>query len=216
MVPVCAAHAFSIDEIMLHAEQKSWYAGKNLQAGDFFTYGICDGTAVARTDCYTVRMDFYALMESGNRNIWMVQAEIHDGDQTTPHILAVDASSLDIKTIDFVAEPYADSIERTVFFIGEFASEHSPGQLSIGSTWGELASLDPNSELTVMSRGYYSIPAGKDDIDVYLVQHTLFDTSSFAIHRDIPLPVSGILYDPYWPLPEPRVLFVFELVDTNL
>jgi len=91
MVPVCAAHAFSIDEIMLHAEQKSWYAGKNLQAGDFFTYGICDGT-----------------------------------------------------------------------------------------------------------------------------QHTLFDTSSFAIHRDIPLPVSGILYDPYWPLPEPRVLFVFELVDTNL
>ena len=146
----------------------------------------------------------------------MVQAEIHDGEQTIPHILAVDTSSLDIKTIDFAAQQYADSIERTVFFIREFASAHSPGQLSIGSTWGRIASLDPDAEMTVMSRDYYSFPTSRDDIDVYLVQHTLFDTSSFVIHQDIPLPLSGILYDPYWPLPESRILFVFELVDTNL
>ena len=69
MIPVCAAHAFSIDDIIRHAEQKSWHAGKNLQAGDFFTYEICDGTAVARTDCYTIRMDFYALMETDNRDL---------------------------------------------------------------------------------------------------------------------------------------------------
>ena len=207
----CAAYAVSVDDIARHATQNSWHAGKNLQPGDYFLYAICDYSIMMQDECYTVRLDFALLLESGARDVWVVQAELYGGDHAARHVFAVDVASLEISTIDFDAEARADSVRDTVFFMSRFAP---PQQLAVGSSWGPYPSVDPGAELVVASRSYYDLP-DLGDVEVYLAQNTLFETSTFAIHRDVSFPVHGIVYDPYWTLPNPGVEFVFELLETS-
>jgi len=209
------AYPSGVDEIIQHSRDSMWYAGDGIVPGDFFTYEVCDATDRHRDGhgCYTVRLDFYAVMKSSGRDVWIVQAGVRDDGADSHHVLAVDLDTMGIRTMDYAARHYAESLSRTVLLVADFADRQAPKPLDIGEVWGHPPSVDPYAELVVASRD--SLEVQGRDLDVFLVQHRFFETSTIAIHRDVALPVSGVLYDPYWPLPDPPILFVFELTESS-
>jgi len=210
------AYPSAVDEIIQHSRHNTWYAGGGLVPGDFFTYEVCDATDRHRDGhgCYTIRLDFHGIMKSSGRDVWMVQAGVRDGGADSHHVLAMDLDTMEIRTMDHAARHYAESLSRTVLSVADFADLQSPKPLDIGAVWGHPPSVDPYAELVVASRDRLEVQGRY--LDVFLIQHRFFETSTIAIHRDIALPVSGVLYDPYWPLPDPPILFVFELTGSSV
>lgn len=210
-----AAYAYSVDDIIKRTTQNQWHVGMGITPGDFFTYAVCDGTPripYMDESCYTIRMDFYAELESYGRYMWIVQAEITTEDTTIHRIFLIDSETMKITTVPADAGyAHSESVGDTILYLAEFANKATPKNLLMGHTWGTLDSIDTNAKLIVALND--SVQINEQTLDVSILQHKFFETSAFAIHRDIPFPIYAVMYDPYWPLPEPPILFTLELTD---
>lgn len=209
-----AVYAPGIEEIIRQADHNKWHVGKNISHGDFVVYVICDSQSHhGRQGCYTIRMDFYVLMQSENRDVWVVQAEIQTDDSTMNHVFVMDSMTMRIQTISHDATAYARSVQDTVLFVAGLATELYPKPLSVGQVWGDISSIDPDASLILQSQDTVTIQ--DTDVDVFVLQYTLFETTYFMINPDIPFPIHGVFYDPYWPIAEPPVRFTFEMIESS-
>ena len=230
--------SFSVEDVIRYNQHNSWYAGKGITPGDFFVYDVCDvtgngigggGAAVAGGvdapatvttatptgdhggGCYTIRLDFYAELQSGNRDVWVTQAEITRNGTVHHRIFMIDSGTMEIKTA-YGGRPHADSVDATLFFLDGFAHKSAQKTLRVGEVWGTVGSFNDGAKLVVTSQDTVQMHGG-GELDVFILQYEFFETSTFAVNRDMPFPVHGVAHDPYWPLPGPPVLFAFELVE---
>ena len=181
-----------------------------------YTYSVCGSShqLVHVGECYTIRVGFYAELESGGKGVWVVQAEIDAGGGAGPdnRVPLIGSDTMEITAPYAGAGDYAGSVEETVFFLDRFAGGHLPQRLAVGETWGSVVSPNPNLDAVVASRDSAQL-AGGGTLDVFIVRYDLFETSVFAANRDMPFPVYAVAYDPRWQLPDPPVRFTFEPVD---
>lgn len=213
VLPVSAqADSFSFESVLEKFSRDLWHVGDGITPGDSFSYAVCDFKHRFLTQigsCYHIRLDFYIELESQGRDVWVVQAEISDGDDNHPHrhIFLMDSDNLEITT-DHIGSDYAASMEKTVLYLAQFAHEQAPKSLTVGETWGHVSStLDVGSDLVIVSKE-------KDALgDVFLLEFGLFESSIFVISRDLPFPVSATVYAPHHPGIDPPVLFTFEMLD---
>lgn len=213
--PAHTADSFSIETVLEKFSKDLWHVGKGITPGDSFSYAVCDFKHRFLTQsgsCYHIRLDFYITLESQERNVWVVQAEISDADDSHPHrhIFLMDSKTLEITT-DHIGANYATSMENTIMYLAQFAREQIPKPLVMGKTWGSVSStLDVGSDLVVVSKERGALG------DVFILEFGLFESSTFVISRDLPFPISASVFDPHHVGINPPVLFAFEMLDHTL
>ena len=205
--------AFSVQDIIDHNSENMWYAGENLSPGDSFSYSVCDNTQrfIVGDHCYDIRLDFFAEMISGNNDVWVVQAEIHQNNSTKYHIFLIDSDTMQITT-DYVGSKFANSMEDTVLYLLSFAYKESPKNLKVGSIWGTVPSRIGDLNVVVSSTELFEDSNGTIH-DTYSIQYGFFKSSVFLVSPDIAFPVYAVTYDTYVANHDPRILFTFELQD---
>lgn len=209
-----AASGYGADEITARASSGLWHAGMGLGAGDHFEYDVCDATGAPASGphCYAVRLEFVALLGSGAGDVWVVQSLVREGaEEPVRHILFIDPRTMSAAAASAGSRAHADSVGQTVLYLAGLANEHSPKRLAVGEWWGDVGSILPHSRLIVASQT--AIPG--DSPGAFVLEHDFFETSTFIVAGGVSLPVSGTLYDPYWPLPDPGVLFSFEMTGSS-
>ena len=226
--------AFDINDIVTEHTKNQWYTGKGIAPGDSFTYRICDYHDRhlffdgPQNSCYQIRMDFYIQLESYTRdNIWVVQAEIilvdDNNNHNDPffHIFLIDPDTMQIKTYSSnnnkLKSSYVESIEQTIFYLHKFASEQQPKHLHIGGNWGKILSrTNFGTDLIITSKDQITTSAttiqNSTTMNVFVLEYGLFESSTFTISPDIAFPLTGTIHDPHWILPDPPLLFTFELI----
>ncbi len=180
-------------------KQSSWYFGEGLKQGDFFKYKICDSILIIPTspdNCYTITLQVVAFLPSPQGDIWLISAHVDHRVRNVDFILQVSDSSFNIIT-DGTSIPYADSLERTLEWVMNFASKHKPQPLVIGKSWGVVASdIVPETNLTVMQVD--SVQIGEKIIPTYKIGYSLIKDSFLQIKDGFPIPINAVIYKPHF------------------
>ena len=207
-------YAFGIDDIIEQNTKHAWYAGKGISPGDSFEYLVCDNTRhhIDEGGCHHMRLDFYIELESQNRDVWIVQANVTGDEGTGLHIFLIDSDTLQVST-DRATDALAGSLENTVFYLSQFTHSQLSKQLRVGSIWAEVPStIELGSKLIVIAEDTIQIENG-NILNVFVLRYGLFESSIFTVSPDLPFPVSAVAYDPSYITSNPPVLFTFELLD---
>lgn len=175
----------------------SWYFGKGLKPGDFFEYRICDyllKIPESPDNCYVITLDAVALLPSQQGEIWIMSAHVDHRVRNVDFILQVSNSSFEMIT-DGSSIPYADSLERTLGWVMEFASKHKPQPLIVGKSWGAVASdAIHETELTVMQVD--SVQMGGEVLSTYRIGYSLIQDSFLQVNAGLPIPITAVIYKP--------------------
>ena len=197
-----------------NTQDMMWHIGDQITPGDSVIYEICDYRHPTPHDvgCYQIQMDFHVKLASMNKSVWIVQAAITKNNLTQNHIFLIDSDMLKITT-DYTGGYYADSIKETVLYLAKYASGWAPKYLHVGERWGIIeSSFGYNIGLVVSYKDIIEIANG-EILDVYTIQYRLWDPSTFTISKDLPFPITAIVYSPYQQTSEPVLAFTFELLD---
>ena len=143
--------------------------------------------------------------------MWVTQAETIRNGTSHHHIFMIYSGTMEIKTA-YGGRPHADSADATVFFLDALHAGVRK-TLRVEEVWWIVGSFNDGAKLVAVPWVPCSSAAGAGWMSA--VQYEFFETGTFAVNPDMPLPVCGAAHDPYCPLPqppEPPALFAFELV----
>ncbi|MEW6043989.1 MAG: hypothetical protein AB1608_06965 [Thermoproteota archaeon] len=190
-------------------EFQEWYFGQGLTAGDEFVFEICDYALripQSPSPCYVATLSFVTLLPSNQEEVWIVSAHVKHGASDydiifhhtkTTHVMRTDVANIS----------YADSLQRTLGWINEFASEYKPQVLGVGKSWGTIASGAGQIHLTV-SR----IEQTDDEKEqTYVLGYELAKDSYLQIRPGFPFPLKAKVYKPVF-LQEQPLSFAFQLL----
>jgi hypothetical protein len=193
--------------------QPVWSLGEGLQPGDVFVYRICDAylrIPESPDPCYVVRMHFLNLLDGIEGKIWIVSVHVDHKTRQLNTIFHIVADSSSIRT-DKESIQYAQSVERTLQWIGKYASKHKPQPLRIGSIWGIVTSDSSTRNDLVVSQ-IDSIVLQNTSYNTYKVMHLLIKESFLQIKDEFPFPITAHVYKPISTHQNIPLAFSFELV----
>lgn len=200
-------------EMIGKEKQPFWHFGEGLKPGDSFEYKICDyllKIPESPDNCYVITLDVVALLPSLQGNVWVMSAHVDHRVRNVDFILHVSDSSFEMTT-DGLSISYADSLERTLEWVMEFASNHKPQPLVIGKSWGVVASdVVPETKLTVLQAD--SVQMESEIIPTYKIGYSLVQDSFLQIKDGFPMPIKAILYKPVSIFKDIPLAMTFELL----
>ena len=154
----------------LRQQEHLWHLGKNLSAGDSYTYKICDPENIQTSAsnyhyfvqgnddhnssvCYMIKLDFVNLLSSDenliNRDVWVVQTAIHENNDFRYSVFHIDTKTFEVTSADTIhpdTRKYTKSLQNTLFSIHKYTAPE-PLLLQIGQNWGEVTeALQPGGE----------------------------------------------------------------------
>ncbi len=192
-------------------KQQVWYFGEGLKAGDEFTFEICD--PILRIPeigdhCYTITMRFFALLPTHEGMTWIVATHI-DHKVKTEMIFQISQESFKIKT-DGTNVAYANSIERTVGWIRQFAAENKPQILSVGKLWGTVKG-DSNwpTQISVERTDFGELGNAEQ---TYLLGYSFLKESQIQIKDGFPFPLKATIYKPISSHQDTPIDFSFQII----
>lgn len=194
----------------------TWYLGKGLIPADQFTYKICDTILTipeSPDHCYQISLEFVDILKGPNGDVWVVQAVMDHQDKKTFSIFQISANTFDITT-DGASIPYADSVSRTLFWIGKFANEFDQRPLAVGKSWGRVATYTaPETELVVRNKEVITYDDSNQQLQTFLLGYNLIEQSTININDDFPFPIKAEIYKPTISHQNIPLQFTIELVD---
>lgn len=202
---------------LLHRKGKAdtWYLGKGLGPSSLFIYKVCDMflTIPESPDhCYRISLEFIDTLKGPRGDAWIVQAVIGHQDKKTYAIFQISDTTFDI-TADGTSIPYADSVLRTIFWIGKFANELNQKSLSVGKSWGSVATTTaPTTELVVRNIEVTSLDH-KEQLPTFVIGYNLIKQSTINISENFPFPIKAVIYKPTTSYQNIPLQFSIELVD---
>ncbi len=105
------------------------------------------------------------------------------------------SSTFDITT-DGTSIPYADSVSRTIFWIGKFANELDQKPLAVGKSWGKVATYTaPATELVVKNTQVIEFN-NEGPFHTFVLGYNLIEQSTININEDFPFPIKSVIYKP--------------------
>ena len=173
------------------SNQDNWSLGLDLLGGDSYNYHICDPSLlVSESFCYDIELTFLDTLRTHDRSVWIVQATIiHDGNLDYA-IFHIDEDSFDVQT-DVFSKPYGDSVEKTLFWMQQYAPTRESKPLKVGSSWGDVSEfLTPDENLMVKSISDFSFNGMGGLYDVG------FSRANFVISQNHPFPFDAQVQRP--------------------
>ena len=195
----------------------AWYLGKGLGPSEVFTYKVCDMVLIipeSPDHCYQIRLEFIDVLKGPHGDVWIVQAVMDHQDRKTYAIFQISATTFDITT-DGTSIPYADSVSRTIFWIGKFANEFDQKPLAIGKSWGKIAThTAPETELIIRNE-VSGVGSKEQQFQTFTLGYNLIEQSTLSISDDFPFPIKAVIYKPITSHQNIPLQFTIELVDYN-
>lgn len=174
-----------------------WSFGENLNAGDRFSYRICEYALhipELPEPCYDVTLHFLYLLPGTTGNIWIVAVEINHAQKQINTVFHIDAESFEIST-DGITIQYANSLERTLEWIKNYAHKMRPQPLTIGKSWGVVAT-DAGAPLPLLVNQIDFMAIENDGFSVYRVGYALVEESHVYIKDGFPFPLEAVIHKP--------------------
>jgi hypothetical protein len=144
--------------------------------------------------CYVVTMEFLQLLPTPSGKTWVVATHVDHNVRATDMIFQINADSFKTTT-DGTSIPYAHSIERTLWWVNNFASRFKPQELTIGKSWGVIAS-DSDSPTELMIEQVDAVQIGNQIYHTYKLGYLLAQESIVQISDEFPFPLQAIVYKP--------------------
>ena len=206
----------SVDLLHRKGKPATWYLGKGLVPGDQFTYKICDMILIipeSPDHCYQISLEFIGILKSPHGDVWVVQATMDHQDKKTYSIFQISATTFDITT-DGTSIQYANSVSRTLFWIGKFANELDQKPLAIGKSWGKVATYTaPATELVVRNTQVIGFDNNEQQFHTFVIGYNLIEQSTVNINEDFPFPIKAVIYKPTASHQNIPLQFTIELID---
>lgn len=202
---------------LLHRKGKAdtWYLGKGLGPSSLFIYKVCDMVLAipeSPDHCYRISLEFIDILRGPRGDAWIVQAVIDHQNKKSYAIFQISDTTFDITT-DGTSIPYADSVSRTLFWIGKFANESNQKPLSVGKSWGMVATTTaPATELVVRNTEVTSL-YHKEQLPTFVIGYNLMEQSTIYISENFPIPIKAVIYKPTTSYQNTPLQFSIELVD---
>lgn len=205
----------SVDLLDRKGKPATWYLGKGLVPGDLFTYKVCDMILIipeSPEHCYQISMEFIDILKSPHGDVWIIQVTMDHQDKKTYSIFQISATTFDITT-DGTSIPYADSVSRTIFWIGKFANELDQKPLAVGKSWGEVATYTaPATELVVRNTQVIEFN-NEEPFHTFALGYNLIEQSIVNINEDFPFPIKSVIYKPTISHQNIPLQFTIELIE---
>lgn len=205
-----------VDLIHKKGRSATWYLGKGLGPSQAFTYKVCDMFLIlpeSPDHCYQIRLEFIDILKGPHGDTWIVQAVMDHQDKKTYAIFQISNTTFDITT-DGTSIPYADSVSRTIFWIGKFANEFDQKPLTIGKSWGKIAThTAPETELVIRKGEVIGLGRNEQQFHTFTLGYNLIEQSTLSINEDFPFPIKAVIYKPTVSHQNVPLQFTIELVD---
>jgi len=193
----------------------TWHLGKGLGPGSQFTYKVCDMVLTIPESpghCYQISLEFIDILKGPRGDVWIVQAVMDHQGKRTYSIFQISAATFDITT-DGASIPYADSVSRTIFWIGKFANEFGQKPLVVGKSWGKVAThAAPKTELVVRNTEIINLDK-EQQLHTFVLGYNLIESSTVNINEDFPFPIRATIYKPTISHQNIPLQFTIKLVD---
>ncbi len=215
LVLVLATSLFVIPLDAIHAEaEKSWYLGKGLIVGDSFTYKICDPLLLIKVKvkdmCYTAKLDFKQITKNSNVKNWIAQAEIEHGSRIINSTMQISALTFQART-DYTMKPYAMSIQRTLFYLNNYANILAQKPLEVGAVWGDAVAYGAHGAKIVVKQ-LKAMEVADLELQTYKLGYEVMKESTLYLADDFPFPIKAKMYEPTLAYPDPPLKFEVELI----
>jgi len=172
----------------VHAASESWYPGKGLKQGDYFSYNVC------WTDwhnCSSLQMDFWVKNETSDGSGWNLVFVAVDGSIVQKGIMTIGKITPDPTSFDSNISDYAAVYRSTVSWLDSFATKDSPKSFDVPA-WGRTGSVGGQS-------------VGPTTHEKVTVQAGTFNTWILGWHKGVD---NMIWVDPSVPFPVKAKVYV--------
>jgi hypothetical protein len=208
------SNADPVDLLYRKGNSHTWYLGKGLGPGSLFAYKVCDMTLTipeSPDPCYHISLEFIDVLKSSHGDVWVVQAVIDHQNKRAHSIFQISPTTFDITT-DGTSIPYSDSVLRTIFWIGKFANEFGQKPLTVGKSWGKVATYTaPNTEFVVRNDEIINLKGHQ--VHTFVLGYNLIEQSTVNISENFPFPIRATIYKPTISHQNIPLQFTIELVN---
>src|SRR5579864_3783949 len=181
IIPVAlqSAHATSASD--------SWYPGKGLKQGDYFSYNVC------WTDwhnCAPLQMNFWVKNETSDGSGWNVVFGVVDGSNMQKGIMTIGKITPDPTSFDPNISDYTGVYRSTVSWLDSFATRDTPKTFDVPA-WGRTGSVGGQS---VGPIDHEKVTVGAGTFDTYVLGWHKGIDNKIWVDSSVPFPVKAIVY----------------------
>lgn len=196
--------------------ENMWHLGKGLLVGDSFTYKICDPLLSiklkVKDTCYIAELEFKQITKNSSGKSWIVQTNIEYAGKIMNSTMQISALTFQVRS-DYTMKPYAMSIQRTLFYINNYANIVAQKPLEIGKVWGHVAAYG-SYDVKIAVRQLKTMEVGDFEVQAYKVGYEMMKESTLYIVDNFPFPVRAKVYMPTLAHPSPPLKFELEVLAT--
>jgi plastocyanin len=165
----------------------SWYPGKGLKQGDYFSYNVC------WTDwhnCAPLQMNFWVKNETSDGNGWNVVFVAVDGSNVQKGVMAIGKITPDPTSFDSNISDYTGVYRSTVSWLDSFATKDNPKTFDVPA-WGRTGSVGGQSVGPV---SHEKVSVGAGTFDTYVLGWHKGVDNKIWVDSSVPFPVKAVVY----------------------
>lgn len=177
----------AIQSVHATSATDSWYPGKGLKQGDYFTYNVC------WTDwhnCTPFQMNFWVKNQTSDGNGWNVVFGVVDGSNIQKGIMTIGKITPDPTSFDSSISDYTGVYRSTVSWLDSFATRDTPKTFDVPA-WGRTGSVGGQS---VGPINHEKVTVGAGTFDTWVIGWHKGVDNKIWIDSSIPFPVKAIVY----------------------
>jgi hypothetical protein len=165
----------------------SWYPGKGLKQGDYFSYNVC---FTDWHNCAPLQMSFWVKNQTSDGSGWNLVFLTVDGAIVQEGIMTIGKITPDPETFDPNISDYTAVYRSTVSWLDAFATSDSPKTFDVPA-WGRTGSVGGQSVGPV---DHESVTVGAGTFDTWVVGWHKDVDNKIWIDSSLPFPVKAVVY----------------------
>ncbi|MDH2906799.1 MAG: hypothetical protein PXX83_01745 [Candidatus Nitrosotalea sp.] len=177
----------ALQSVHATSSSDSWYPGKGLKQGDYFSYNVC------WTDwhnCTPFQMTFWVKNETSDGSGWNLVFLAVDGSIVQKGIMTIGKITPDPTSFDHNISDYTGVYRSTVSWLDSFATKDTPKTFDVPA-WGRTGSVGGQS---VGPIDHETVTVGAGTFDTWVIGWHKGVDNKIWIDSSIPFPVKAIVY----------------------
>lgn len=166
----------------------SWYPGKGLKQGDYFSYNVC---FTDWHNCAPLQMSFWVKNQTSDGSGWNLVFLTVDGSIVQKGIMTIGTITPDPTSFDPNISDYTAVYRSTISWLDSFATKDSPKTFDVPA-WGRTGSVGGQS---VGPLNHETITEESGTFDTWVVGwHKGNADNNIWIDSSLPFPVKAVVY----------------------
>jgi len=177
----------AIQSVHATSASDSWYPGKGLKQGDYFTYNVC------WTDwhnCTPLQMNFWVKNETSDGSGWNLVFGVVDGSNMQKGIMTIGKITPDPTSFDPNISDYTGVYRSTVSWLDSFATRDTPKTFDVPA-WGRTGSVGGQSVGPV---SHEKVTVGAGTFDTYVLGWHKGVDNKIWVDSSVPFPVKALVF----------------------